>query len=575
MSSLSPGLVPMLLALLIPFLRGRLRQAYLLLIPIASYAFLLWLRREVGLEASPVLAVLGYDALPVHIDRLSFVFGTVFHLALFLGLLYSLHVEDPLQHVAACIYAGATIGATFAGDLLLLFVFWEVVALASTFLIWARRTERSYRAGQRYLIVQVASGVLLLAGTLLLAREGHGLRFGPLSLSTGAGKLIFLAFGIKCAFPLLHTWLVDAYPEATPTGTVFLSAFTTKLAVYALARSFAGAPELIWIGAVMTLFPIFYAVIEDDLRRVLSYSMINQIGFMVVGIGLGTKLAIDGAAAHAFADVVFKGLLFMAMGAVLQQTGKVACSELGGLHKAMPFTAACCLVGAASISAFPLTSAFATKSLIMDAAAGQHLVALWFVLLFASAGVLHHAGIKIPFFAFFAYDAGLRPARPPLNMRAAMGLGALLCVGIGCFPGLLYRLLPYPEVAAEYQVYSAYHVVSQLQLLLCAALAFVVLRRKELEPPEIPSTNLDADWVVRRPLYGVWELVRRGAGAVARGFTTLVLETLPRQAAAFVQGYGAERGALRGLSTIGSSILVVLGLLFLFLLVGQGLAPTG
>ena len=304
------------------------------------------------------------------------------------------------------IYAGSAIGAVFAGDLVTLFIFWEGIAVASVFLIWAARTERAYRAGMRYLVMHVGSGVLLLAGVLIHYRQTGSLAFGALGLDSPGTVLIFLAFGIKCAFPLLHNWLQDAYPEATVTGTVLLSSFTTKVAVYALARGFAGTEILVPIGATMTAFPIFYAVIENDLRRVLAYSLNNQLGFMVVGIGLGTELALNGAVAHAFADILFKGLLFMSMGAVLFRVGTAKGSELGGLYKSMPWTTGFCMVGAASISAFPLFSGFVTKSMVIAAAMDQGYFWTWIVLLFASAGVFHHAGIKIPYFAFFAHDSG-------------------------------------------------------------------------------------------------------------------------------------------------------------------------
>ena len=264
---------------------------------------------------------------------------------------------------------------------------------------------------------------------------------------------------------MLHAWLTDTYPEATIVGAVALSAFTTKLAVYTLARGFPGAELLVWIGVIMTVFPIFYAVIENDLRRVLAYSMINQLGFMVVGVGIGGSLGINGASAHAVADMVFKGLLFMSMGAVLLRTGTVNGSDLGGLYKSMPQTTVLCIVGAASISAFPLFSGFATKSLIMEAVGQEHRTVIWLLLLFASAGVFHHAGIKIPYFAFFAHDRGYRVAEAPLNMRVAMTMAALICIGIGVVPGLLYGILPY---AMDYVPYTTPHVVNQLQLLLLA-----------------------------------------------------------------------------------------------------------
>ena len=302
--------------------------------------------------------------------------------------------------------------------------------------------------------------------------------------------LILVAFGIKAAFPLLHNWLQDAYPEATVTGTVFLSAFTTKLAIYALARGFPGTEMLVWVGATMTAFPIFYAVIENDLRRVLAYSLNNQLGFMVVGIGIGTELSLNGTVAHAFSHILYKSLLFMSMGAVLFRTGTIKGSELGGLYKTMPWTAGFCIIGAASISAFPLFSGFISKSLIVSAAAHEGHWVVWLVLLFASAGVFHHSGIKIPYFAFFQHDSGKRPEEAPTNMLVAMGIAAFFCVGIGMYPKPLYDILPY---SVNFIPYTTTHVVTQLQLLFFSALAFGFLMRTGLYPPELRSTNLDFD----------------------------------------------------------------------------------
>jgi len=486
-----PGLILIFGAALVPLLRGRARQAWTLLLPIAALVHLLWL----PLGSFGYVQFLGYTLTLVRVDRLSLLFGYVFLLAAFLNTIYALHSRDTVQHVAALVYGGSALGAVFAGDLLTLFVFWEITAVSSVLLIWARRTERAYRAGFRYVVVQLLSGMLLLAGALLYATHIGTVAFNHLSLDQPGALLILAAFGIKCAFPLLHNWLQDAYPEATEIGTVVLSAFTTKLGIYALARGFAGTEMLIYIGAAMTAFPIFYAVIENDLRRVLAYSVNNQLGFMVVGIGIGTDLALNGAVAHAFADILFKALLFMSMGAVLLRAGTVDGSELGGLYKSMPWTTGFCIVGAASISAFPLFSGFVTKSMVMAAALDEGHVIVWLILLFASAGVFHHAGIKIPFFAFFAHDSGIRCKEAPANMLVAMALTAVLCIGIGSFPTVLYGLLPWP---VDYAPYTASHVLSQLQLLVFSALAFSVLIRTGIYPPELRSVNLDFDWFYRR-----------------------------------------------------------------------------
>jgi len=493
MIDFNPGLILILGALPIPFLLGHMRSAYMLALPLVGLGLVFTL--DAG--AYGQVPFLGFELITLRVDRLTTVFGIIFFAAAAINVLYALKTADTPQQVAAMIYAGAAIGAVYAGDLITLFVFWELTAVSSVFLIWARRTDRAYRAGMRYLIIQVGSGVLLLAGALFHIAETGSVEFGALGLGSLGSNLIFLAIGIKCAFPFLHNWLQDAYPEATVSGTVWLSAFTTKLAVYALARGYAGTEILVYIGAAMTAFPIFYAVIVNDLRRVLAYSLNNQLGFMVCGIGIGTELAINGAAAHAFSHIIYKALLFMSMGAVLHRIGHVNGSQLGGLYKSMPMTAVFCMVGSASISAFPLFSGFVAKSLILAAAAHEGYTVIFLVLLFASAGVLDHSGIKVPFFAFFFHDSGIRVREAPKNMLAAMGITAFLCIAIGCFPGPLYSILPYP---VAFEPYTVAHVINQSQLLLFAMLAFVFLMRTGLYPPELPSVNVDFDVIYRKGL---------------------------------------------------------------------------
>ncbi len=504
-AELSPGLTLIVGSLLIPVLRGRLRSAYLLLLPLLGLVHLATLTiGEFG-----VVEFIGYELVTLRVDRWSMVFGWIFMIATLVSAIYGLHVRGALQPMAGFVYAGSALGAVFAGDLMTLFFFWELTALSSVLLVWAGGTRSAYRAGMRYLIVQIASGMLLFFGALMQLNATGSLDFDHIGLDGPGGWLIFTAFGIKCAFPFLHNWLQDSYPEATEVGTVFLSAFTTKLAVYALARGFAGTELLVPIGAAMTAFPIFYAVIENDLRRVLAYSLNNQLGFMVVGIGIGTELSLNGTAAHAFTHILYKALLFMSMGAVLLRVGTVKGSELGGLYKSMPLTAAFCIVGAASISGFPLFSGFVSKSMILSAAGIESYLITWTVLLFASAGVFHHSGIKIPYFAFFAHDSGKRCAEAPLNMLIAMGIAAFLCIGIGVYPAPLYTLLPYP---VDYAPYSPSHVLAQLQLLMFSALAFSVLMWTRIYPPELRSVNLDFDWVYRGPGKRLLSALTRSVG---------------------------------------------------------------
>lgn len=493
-----PATALLLGGLIAAVLRGRYASMTLVIAPILGFWYVSTL--EVG--SVSYLSLFGYEILGVAVDQQAKLFGYLFHIAALVAGIYSFHLRDPWQISMALLYAASAVGVAFAGDMLSLFLWWEGLAITSVFQIWGRKTKEAEDSGFRYLFFHVSSGLLLLAG-ILIRYHGEGVSafsLQPLTDALEAGDagamLVLLAIGIKAAFPGLHTWLKDGYSEATHTGPVWLCAFTTKCAVCMLARLFPGAEILITIGGVMAMFPIFYAVIENDLRRVLCYSKINQIGFMVVGIGIGTELAIDGAIAHAFTHVLYKGLLFMSMGAVLFRTGEIRGSHLGGLYKTMPWTTGFCIVGAASISAFPLFSGFVSKSIIITEAAQNGHVLIWLCLLFASAGVFHHAGIKIPFFAFFAHDSGRRPKEAPINMLIAMGISSFLCIFLGCNPQWLYDLLP--NGAMGYHPYDATHVITQLEILLFSALAFTLLNLWGKYPPELPSVNLDADWIYRK-----------------------------------------------------------------------------
>ncbi len=462
-------------------------------------ALFLMLTAERGLHG--IIPIFGFELITFRLNALSTIWGLIFILASFISVLYGLHERNRMTDCAGLLYAGSAIGAVFSGDLLTLFVFWELTAISSVFLIWANKTGKAYKAGIRYLAIHIASGVFLLAGSVMIYHQTSYFDFGFIGLDSLGGYFILIAFGIKCAFPLLHNWLQDSYPKASVTGAVWLSIFTTKMAVYALAVAFPGESILIYIGAIMTVFPIFFAVIENDLRKVLSYSLNNQLGFMVVGIGIGTTLSLNGTAAHAFTHILYKALLFMSMGAVLYRTGTVKASELGGLFRTMPLTAIFCMIGAASISAFPLFSGFVSKSMILAAAVEEHLWLVWAVLLFASAGVLEHSGIKIPYFAFLGHDSGKRPKEAPWNMLLAMGIISGLCLFLAWpFGGyqLFYTLLPFTPSDHSYQPYSWDHVIEQMQLLFAAMLAFAVLMRFRLYLPEKPGEILDFDWIYRR-----------------------------------------------------------------------------
>lgn len=482
-----PGLVLVAGALLLVALRGTARAAVSLVAPAAALA-LVWRVPDGVAWSAPFL---DYSLALISGDSLSRLFATIFAIMAFGGALFALNQKNPLEMPVALVYAGAAIGVTLAGDLVTVFVFWELMAIGSTLVIWSSGSGASYRASLRYLMIHLLGGVVLMAGIAGHVAEFGSVAFERMTLDSPAHWLILAGFLVNAGAPPLSAWLPDAYPEASWSGTVFLSAFTTKTAVYVLLRGFPGTELLIYVGLFMMFYGILYALLENDMRRILAYSIVNQVGFMVTGIGIGTEMALNGAAAHAFTHILYKALLLMSAGSVLLMTGKRKCTDLGGLFQSMPVTAICGIIGALSISSFPLTSGFISKSMISQSAADEHLFAVWLLLAAGSAGVFLHAGIKFPWFVFFQKDSGLRPPDPPRNMRLAMILFAALCIGLGAFPGALYALLPYP---VHYEPYTGTHVITQLQLLLFSGLAFFVMLESLRRTLTI---TLDVDWLYR------------------------------------------------------------------------------
>jgi multicomponent Na+:H+ antiporter subunit D len=481
--------------IILPF-KGKIRQFLLLLIPGAALLYLFYL--PYGTSSS--LHFLDYCLIPLKVDKLSKVFGYIFIIASWASFLFALHIKDNIEQTSSMFYVGGALGVTFAGDFFTLYIFWEIMAVASVMLIWSRKTEKSIKAGFRYILVHVVGGLVLLAGIIVYVSKTGNLEVCAFHNYGWGSCLILTAFLLNAACPPFNAWLPDAYPEATATGGVFLSAFTTKSAVYTLIRVFPGWEILIYLGTIMVIFGILYALLENDARRILAYSIVNQVGFMVVGIGIGTQLALNGAAAHAFCHIIYKGLLWMSAGAVLHMTGKTKCTELGALVKTMPYTALCGIIGAMAISGFPLTSGFVSKTMIVEASLRQNMTIIWLLLEVASAGVFLHAGVKYPWFVFFDKDRGVRAKEPPVNMMVAMGLLSFACIFLGIYPRPLYNILMYP---VNYDAYTASHVVWMLQLLLFSGLAFFVFL-KFLKRTD--TISLDTDWLLyRKPVqyYGV------------------------------------------------------------------------
>ncbi|MEW6080012.1 MAG: Na(+)/H(+) antiporter subunit D [Thermodesulfobacteriota bacterium] len=484
-----PSILFILGACVIPFLRGKLQQIWLLTIPVLAVLSVYSMTQGSFWGVN----FLDNQLLFGKVDKLSTVFAWVFSIMSCIGMVYALHVKDSGQHVSAYLYIAGSLGVTFAGDFFSLFIFWELMAFASAYLIFAKREKAATEAGYRYILVHIFGGVCLLGGIIIHSIQTQSIAVGPLPQDGSfAFYLILVGVILNAAVPPLHAWLTDAYPEGTVTGSVFMSAFTTKTAVYVLVRVFPGTELLVYMGTIMALYGVVYAVLENDCRRLLAYHIISQVGYMVAGVGIGTDMSLNGSVSHAFAHILYKGLLFMGAGSVIYMTGKRKLTELGGLYKTMPITLTLYMIGGFAISAFPLFSGFVTKSMVVSGAAHDHRPAVALLLTLASAGTFLHTGLKLPYYMFFGKDSGIRTKEPPLNMLIAMGMAAFLCIGIGVLPGPLYHLLPFP---VHFEPYTGDHVTSALGILLFTGLGFFMLLKK-LDPE--PTISADTDWFYRK-----------------------------------------------------------------------------
>ena len=482
--------------LLIPLLKGRVKQGYMLLLSLL--AFFAVVNMSHGVYG--IYEFLSWELTFGNVDKLSKVFAYIFTIMGVIGVIYSFHVENDGEHLSAFYYIGGSLGVTFAGDFLTLFLFWEIMAFSSVFLVWYRKIPSSVDSGFRYLLWHVIGGLILFSGIMIQYSVSgdlsiqylpfHG--WWPTDIQSLATFLILIGFIVNAAVPPFGAWLPDAYPAATVTGAVFMSAFTTKTAVYALIRVCAGSEILIILGVVMAIYGVVYAVLENDARRLLAYHIISQVGYMVAGTGLGTQMAINGVVAHAFCHILYKSLLFMGTGSVLYVTGTAKLSELGGLYKTMPRTMIYTIIGGLAISAFPLFSGFVSKSMTVAAFGEEHIMWAFIGLMLASAGTFLHTGLKVPYFIWFGKDQGIKAQEPPWNMELAMIMGSIFCIGLGIFYKPLYALLPYP---VHFEPYTAYHTWETLQILLFTQLGFFLLLKKLWCENTI---SMDTDWFPRK-----------------------------------------------------------------------------
>lgn len=567
-SFIHPALIMIAGALILPFVRGPFRKPYLCLVPILAFCDVLYLSQFPGIYG--VFTFMDTWTLTFgRIDSLSLVFAFIMALMAIIGTLYGLHVEDEWQHIAAWFYVAGSLGVIFSGDYLVLFLFWEMMAFASTFLIWFSSDKDALAAGYRYLLVHTFGGVVLLLGFVLRYQATGDLSFNLLDEHNSHlyTWLIMIGLMLNAAVPPLHSWLPDAYSRASITGSVFMCAFTTKTAIYTLARAFAGFDILVVLGVVMAIYGIVYAILENDIRRLLGWEIVSQVGYMVAGVGIGTALAINGTCAHAFAHILYKGLLFMGAGAVIMATGESRLTGLGGLYRKMPLTLMFMLVGGVSVSAFPFFSGFVSKSMIIAAGFESHLYWAAFLLTAVSAGTFLVAGLRLPWLIFFSTSrceaaAWEKAADPPWNMRLAMGVAAFFCVLLGTWVSFLYDMLPFTDV--EFHPYTIAHVAETLQILAFTALAFFFLKDRLSAAAGI---SLDLDWFYRKGGGGFlwlaekplqWADTAWGAAYRVVGLTSLM--TIARFSAWFDwHGIdGVVDGTARLVRSIGGRVSLVL-----------------
>lgn len=528
-----PAVVLLLGALFLPLFKGRARSLYVIALPVLALVAVALLPEQGNFWNHTWLA--GFSDLTfLRVDKLSKAFGYLFAINAIAAFIYAFHVKDNTQHLSALLYIGSALGAIFAGDLISLYIFWEIMAVASTMLILARRSKRAYGSAFRYVLLHILGGLFFLAGIVITYHHTGTLafdKFDPETMKHAGTWMILLGFLVNAGAPPFSAWLSDAYPEATVTGSVILSAYTTKTAVYALLRGYPGWDILIPIGCVMAIYGIIYALLENDIRRALAYAIITQIGFMVCGIGIGTEMCLDGVVAHAFCSVLYTSLLWMAAGAVLHRVGKTKFTDLGGLYRSMPWTLCLGCIGAFAISSVPLTSGFTSKTMTLAGAQYEHLFWPWIILKIASAGVFLQAGIKFPYLIFFGKDRGHQVEDAPKPMIVGMGILAFLCIAIGLYPQPLYNLLP-NQGTYEFSAWKFDKVLHQIQLLLLSALAFFVwikwLKRTD-------TITLDTDWFYRRGGGLFYKLCDRGLNSLNHFAKAAVVDTGVKRLARFLQ----------------------------------------
>ncbi|HDR73730.1 MAG TPA: hypothetical protein ENN85_07455 [Methanoculleus sp.] len=471
MIAIPPGLICLAGILPAVFLPGKVRNAWAVIVGAAGLGAALALAPS----SSLTLAILpGVETVLLLVDPMRSLAGCIFALAGLIAIIYAAYREIPaVETIGILASIGATLGIVYAGDFITVFVFWELLAIASLCIIWSSGAPGASGAGYRYLLFHIFGGACLLGGIAWTVIASGNVAIGP--AAEGGGLLLMLVgIGVNAAFVPLHTWVPDAYPRASVAGSVALCIFTTKAAVFLLAAIGGWGAAVAYMGAAMAIYGAVFALLQDDIRRLLSYSIISQVGYMVAALGAGTAAGIDAGLAHMVNDILFKSLLFMAAGAVIYRTGSSRLSELGGLGRSMPLTAICAVIGGLALAGLPGLNGAVSKGMVIEAAAGVPYLAEA-LLLAAVITVIYVSRLLYRVFFRPAPEGGRGavPRDPPAPMLAGMALATILCIAIGIVPDLLTDLLPGGTHAHPF---SPAHLVESAAIFLAAGALILILR---------------------------------------------------------------------------------------------------
>jgi multicomponent Na+:H+ antiporter subunit D len=507
-----------------------------------------------GTHLTPQL--FGFETVLYQVDDFSRMMGVIFGLIGAAAVLYAYSSEaDGKQTAVALGYVGTSLGAVFAGDWLTLVFFWELMAVTSTLLVWYYG-GRAVRTGFRYALAHGIGGSLVLGAVVWQYTAAGSFLFSEAAGVVGpvAPALMAVGIGVNVGFIGLHTWLPDTYPSPHIAASVFLCVYTTKTGVYAMFRAFPdGHLWIAYMGGAMAVFGASMALLQEDMRRLLSYHIISQVGYMVAGVGIGTTLATAGAFGHVFNHILYKALLFMSVGVVIYRTGIEDITELGGLWRVMPVTFVAYLSGAAAISGVPGFNGFVSKGIIIAEAhksvenfvigsesvplGGEDL--LWWLLIIGGVGTFM-SFIKLGYYVFFHGSATIDPADARIGQAVPMLAVGGLCLALGLLPGTLFEVLPdTAEIAGKYTTYTVPHVVEGVILGIAGFIGFFTLKGPLSRATWIPDVDRILNPVF---FYGGRGLVR----AVTESWAAIDRAVVAATSSAMRVGSDPQRYAFEG-----------------------------